>query len=125
MTRNGKVYLIGAGPGDPGLITVKGLKILQDAEVVIFYTLANSALLDECGQNTELISVTGLGKTPTRQQNINNLLISKAKSGKLVVRLKGGDPFVFGRGGEEAEALIINLQYGALDEYSNVFTYKF
>ena len=107
MTRNGKVYLIGAGPGDPGLITVKGLKTLLDAEVVIFDTLANSALLDECGQNTELISVTGLGKTPTRQQNINNLLISKAKSGKLVVRLKGGDPFVFGRGGEEAEALAL------------------
>ena len=107
MTRNGKVYLIGAGPADPGLITVKGLKTLQDAEVVIFDTLANSALLDECGQNTELISVTGLGKTPTRQQNINNLLISKAKSGKLVVRLKGGDPFVFGRGGEEAEALAL------------------
>ena len=107
MPIHGKVYLIGAGPGDPGLITVKGLRILQKADVVIFDSLANNALLEECNENAELISVTSLGKVPRRQENINNLLISKAESRRVVVRLKGGDPFVFGRGGEEAEALAL------------------
>ena len=88
MPIHGKVYLIGAGPGDPGLITVKGLRILQKADVVIFDSLANNALLEECNKNVELISVTSLGKVPRRQENINNLLISKEKSQKHFLKYK-------------------------------------
>ena len=112
MANAGKVYLIGAGPGDPGLMTVKGLTILKKAEVVIFDSLINNDLLEECDPKAELISVTSLGKIPHKQKNINDLLVSKSKSGKLVVRLKGGDPFIFGRGGEEAEALALeNIRF--------------
>lgn len=106
MTIKGKVYLIGAGPGDPGLITVKGLNILRRADVIIHDYLANPRLLAEAKKDCELIFV---GKRHDlhvlKQAEINQLLIEKAASGKVVVRLKGGDPFIFGRGGEEAEAL--------------------
>jgi uroporphyrin-III C-methyltransferase len=102
----GKVYLIGAGPGDPGLITVKGLEMLRRADSVIYDYLSNPALLQETKGGAELIYV---GKASHRhsmeQAEINQLLIALGQAGKLVVRLKGGDPFVFGRGGEEAEAL--------------------
>jgi uroporphyrin-III C-methyltransferase len=101
----GKVYLVGAGPGDPELITVKGLKALQQADVVIYDRLAPSALLSFARPAAELIDA---GKQPQQhrldQAHINALLIEKAQAGKIVVRLKGGDPFVFGRGGEEALA---------------------
>jgi uroporphyrin-III C-methyltransferase len=101
----GTVYLIGAGPGDPGLITVKGLDILRRADVVIYDRLAPPELLSETRTDAELIDA---GKQPTRhrreQSEINALLIDRAKQGLTVARLKGGDPFVFGRGGEEAIA---------------------
>lgn len=103
---NGKVYIVGGGPGDPGLITVKGLAALRRADVVLYDRLASSELLDEVPAHAERIDV---GKEPKRhrrsQDEINALLIEKARDGKTVVRLKGGDPFVFGRGGEECQAL--------------------
>ena|SRR3989304_4865384 len=102
----GRVILVGAGPGDPGLLTVKGKEYLQKADVVIFDRLGTRGILQYCNPNAELIYV---GKSPNKhtlpQEDINRLLIEKAQAGKLVIRLKGGDPFVFGRGGEEAEAL--------------------
>jgi uroporphyrinogen III methyltransferase/synthase len=103
---NGIVYLVGAGPGDPGLITVRGLACLQKAEVVVCDRLVNQRLLEHAPSGCEIIDV---GKTPQKhpipQREINALLIDRARAGKVVVRLKGGDPFLFGRGGEEAEAL--------------------
>ncbi|MGH7846965.1 MAG: uroporphyrinogen-III C-methyltransferase [Candidatus Binatia bacterium] len=100
------VYLIGAGPGDPGLMTVRGLQLLREADVVIYDRLVNPILLEEAPVNAALVFA---GKTSSYhslpQEQINELLISHARNGSQVVRLKGGDPFVFGRGGEEAEAL--------------------
>lgn len=102
----GIVYIVGGGPGDPGLITVKGLDCLRRANVVLYDRLAPQELLDEVLPHAELIDV---GKEPKRhhrsQAEINDLLIEQARKGKIVVRLKGGDPFVFGRGGEECQAL--------------------
>ncbi|WP_027356313.1 uroporphyrinogen-III C-methyltransferase [Desulfofundulus thermocisternus] len=102
----GTVYLVGAGPGDPGLITVKGLTCIQKADVIVYDRLASPKLLSHAAPGAELIFV---GKSPAghvmTQEEINRLLIDRARQGNLVVRLKGGDPFVFGRGGEEAEAL--------------------
>ncbi|MCJ7510325.1 MAG: uroporphyrinogen-III C-methyltransferase, partial [Dehalococcoidia bacterium] len=106
MANKGLVYLVGAGPGDPGLITVKGLACLQKADVVVYDRLVSPALLRQAPQGCELIDA---GKSPQGhalpQEAINALLVEKALAGKVVVRLKGGDPFLFGRGGEEAEAL--------------------
>lgn len=106
MMNKGKVFLVGAGPGDPNLITVKGLECIRTADVVIYDRLASPRLLSSARPDAELIYV---GKSPDRhtlkQEEINDLLVAKAMENKLVVRLKGGDPFVFGRGGEEAEAL--------------------
>ena len=103
---NGIVYIVGGGPGDPGLITVKGLNCLRRADVVLYDRLVAQELLTEVPFHAELIDV---GKEPRRhrrsQEEINGLLIEKARQGKIVVRLKGGDPFVFGRGGEECQAL--------------------
>lgn len=102
----GKVYIIGAGPGDAKLITVKGLEALQRADIVIYDRLANPALLAQRKAGAQLIYVGKLPDSHTmRQEEINQLLVNQAREGNLVARLKGGDPLVFGRGGEEAEAL--------------------
>lgn len=102
----GKVYLIGAGPGDPGLITVKGLACLRKADVVVYDYLANEHFLDSLKEEAERIYVGKKGGDHTfSQEQINSLIVSKAREGKVVARLKGGDPFIFGRGGEEAEEL--------------------
>jgi uroporphyrinogen III methyltransferase/synthase len=105
----GKVYLVGAGPGDPGLITVKGLKCLRKADVVVYDRLVDETILREAHKNAEKIYVGKAANHHTLDQEaINRLLVEKAREGKKVVRLKGGDPFVLGRGGEEAEALAAN-----------------
>ncbi|NPA40163.1 MAG: uroporphyrinogen-III C-methyltransferase [Thermodesulfobacteria bacterium] len=103
----GKVYLVGAGPGDPGLFTLKGKEALEKADVVIYDYLANPELLKFCKKDAELIYVGKKGGCHTlSQEGINELLKKEALEGKIVVRLKGGDPFLFGRGGEEVEALL-------------------
>ena len=108
----GAVYLVGAGPGDPGLITAKGLELLRSADVVVYDRLVDPALVAEAPPEAKRVSV---GKHPYRvgvgssdgvtQEEINALLVDRARCGQVVVRLKGGDPFVFGRGAEECEAL--------------------
>ncbi len=104
---SGKVYLVGAGPGDPGLFTLKGKLALEQADCVIYDILANDALLRFARPECERIFVGKLGVDPAiRQGEINKLLVSKAREGLMVVRLKCGDPFIFGRGGEEAEELV-------------------
>lgn len=106
MDKKGKVFLIGAGPGDPGLITVRGKELLAQADVVVYDRLVNPDLLNFTTEKTEKVFA---GKQPDHhtlsQNEINELMIQKASEGLDVVRLKGGDPFVFGRGGEEAQAL--------------------
>ena len=105
----GKVYLVGAGPGDPGLITVKGVEYLKKADVVVYDHLLDDQLLGLAPAEAEKIYVGKTGSEHSREQDeINRLLVSRAKEGKTVVRLKGGDPFVLGRGGEEAEVLARN-----------------
>jgi len=100
------VYLIGAGPGDPGLISVKGAECLKKADVVVYDYLSNPRLLSYCRPDAESIYVGKKGSQHTlEQEDINKLLVEKAAAGNIVARLKGGDPFVFGRGGEEALAL--------------------
>ncbi|RQW80914.1 MAG: uroporphyrinogen-III C-methyltransferase, partial [Methanothrix sp.] len=101
----GKVYLVGAGPGDPELMTIKAKRLLSEADVVLFDRLLDPKMLD--GVKAELIDVgKNAGRHKLSQDGINKLLIEKAKEGNVVVRLKGGDPYLFGRGGEEALALL-------------------
>ncbi len=103
----GKVYLVGAGPGDPGLITVKGRECIQAADVVIYDYLASPALLKYARPQAEIIYVGKKGGDHTLpQEEISALIAAKARQGLVVTRLKGGDPFIFGRGGEEAEILV-------------------
>ncbi|WP_257351617.1 uroporphyrinogen-III C-methyltransferase [Pseudalkalibacillus decolorationis] len=103
----GKVYLVGAGPGDSELITIKGLKCIQEADVIMYDRLVNHELLSYAKNGADLIYC---GKKPDchlmDQEIINQLLVMHSKRGKVVTRLKGGDPFVYGRGGEEAEMLV-------------------
>lgn len=106
----GKIFLVGAGPGDPGLITVRGKQLIDSADAVVYDALANSDLLPPGARTTgrpELYYVgkRGGAKNPVSQEEINELLVKLAREGKRVVRLKGGDPFVFGRGSEEAQAM--------------------
>ncbi len=104
---NGIVHLVGAGPGDPGLITLRGVECLKNADVVIYDYLANEQLLNHAPPTAELIYAGKIGGRHNQdQQEINELLVQKGLAGLRVVRLKGGDPFVFGRGGEECEALV-------------------
>lgn len=103
----GKVLLVGAGPNDPDLLTVKAYKAIQQAEVVVFDRLVGQDILNLIPEHCEQIYVgKRCGKPSLKQDEINHILIEQAKLGKQVVRLKGGDPFIFGRGGEEAFALI-------------------
>jgi len=105
-TVKGKVYLVGAGPGDPGLITIKGRRCIQRADVVIYDYLAAKEFLKYAREDAELLYVGKKGGDHTlSQEGINQLLVEKATAGNVVTRLKGGDPFIFGRGGEEAEVL--------------------
>lgn len=106
MNSKGKVFLIGAGPGDPGLMTLKGLELIKQADVLVYDQLGTAPFIKERKSGCELIDVgkyAGHHKVP--QHEINQILINKAREGNLVVRLKGGDPFVFGRGGEELQEL--------------------
>jgi uroporphyrinogen III methyltransferase/synthase len=104
--KQGKVYLVGAGPGDPGLMTVKGLDCLRRADVVIYDRLIDESILSEARPGAEKIYVGKADRLHILEQDsINQLLLEKAREGKVVVRLKGGDPFVLGRGGEEAGIL--------------------
>ena len=103
----GKVYLIGAGPGDPGLITVKGLECIEKADVIIYDYLASPMFLQHAKKNAEIIYVGKKGGDHTLSQDkISALIVEKANTGLTVARLKGGDPFIFGRGAEEVEELI-------------------
>jgi len=105
--KKGKVHLVGAGPGDPDLLTIKAQKILQTVDVVIFDYLVNPAILQNISNLAERVFI-GKPGSPGRlsQMAVNQLMINHASEGKSVARLKCGDPFIFGRGGEEAEALV-------------------
>ncbi|HVA76053.1 MAG TPA: uroporphyrinogen-III C-methyltransferase [Acidimicrobiales bacterium] len=100
------VYLVGAGPGDPGLLTVRGAELLSRADVVVHDRLADASLLDLAPTRARRIDVGKEPGGPAHQDEINQLIVAEGKAGRCVVRLKGGDPFVFGRGGEEALALM-------------------
>jgi uroporphyrin-III C-methyltransferase len=108
-TTCGKVSLVGAGPGDPELISIRGATAISTADVLVYDSLVHPDLLKLAPQNAVLIFVgKRCGKHSTVQEHIEGLIVTQATEGKYVVRLKGGDPFVFGRGGEEAEALAKN-----------------
>ena len=109
MPVKGKVYLIGAGPGDPGLVTVRARELLELADVIVYDNLANSKLLDWTKPDSEKIFVgKSAGRHSIPQDEIEEILVDRANKGKQVVRLKGGDPYVFGRGGEEIDELQID-----------------
>ena len=103
---NGKVYLVGAGPGDPELLTLKAVKALKKADVVLCDDLVSEEILAYARPNARIVPVGKRGGCKsTPQEFIERLMVSEARQGRIVVRLKGGDPFIFGRGGEECEAL--------------------
>lgn len=105
--RTGKVWLAGAGPGDAGLLTVKATELIERADVIVYDALISAELLSRIPRDTETIYVgKHAGKHPVPQEEINQILVREAEKGKNVLRLKGGDPFVFGRGGEELEMLV-------------------
>lgn len=107
MRAKGKVYIVGAGPGDPELITLKGMKVIREADTILYDRLIPKELLKKAKPDAEIIYVGKEGGKHTfTQDEINELLAKKALEGKVVVRLKGGDPYVFGRGEEECEYLI-------------------
>ncbi|MGB5265326.1 MAG: SAM-dependent methyltransferase, partial [Polyangiales bacterium] len=106
MTAPGTVYLVGAGPGDPELITRRGLRRLREADVVLYDALVHPDQLSEARPDAELVFVgKRAGRVSQRQAAINQKLAEAARGGKTIVRLKGGDPYLFGRGSEEAEFL--------------------
>lgn len=105
--QTGKVYLIGAGPGDPKLLTIKAAEALAVSDIIVYDYLVNPEVLVHARRNSELIYVgKRAGQPSISQDEINRILITNARAGRTVARLKGGDPFIFGRGGEEAEALV-------------------
>ncbi len=105
----GKVWLVGAGPSDPGLLTVKALKLIEEGDVIVYDNLVGQGVLSLVPSGKEVINVGKIaGNHPVPQDEINLILLNKALEGKKVIRLKGGDPFVFGRGGEELELLVDN-----------------
>lgn len=105
--KKGKVYLVGAGPGDAGLFTQKGMELVKKADVIVYDNLASTSILNEVREDAELIYAgKRADKHHLKQEETNQVLVEKALEGKMVVRLKGGDPYIFGRGGEEAEALL-------------------
>lgn len=107
MTQSGKVYLVGAGPGDPGLMTLKGKALLECADVVVYDALVSPQVLGMINPQAEQINAgKRRGMHSMLQEDTTQLLIEKAKQAAIVVRLKGGDPFIFGRGGEEMEELV-------------------
>src|SRR5687767_5831181 len=104
---DGKVFLIGAGPGDPGLLTIKAAQAISSSDIIVYDYLVNPEILVHARQGVELVYVgKRAGEESISQSEINHLLIQQARAGLIVGRLKGGDPFLFGRGGEEAEALV-------------------
>ncbi len=104
--KKGKVYIVGSGPGDPGLLTLKALKVIEQADVVLYDRLVSDDILALIPEHVERIYVgRDVGDDYAHQDTTNTLMLKYAKEGKMVVRLKGGDPFIFGRGGEEAEFL--------------------
>ena len=122
--QSGKVYLIGAGPGDTGLITMKGIEALKEADVVVYDHLASSSLLNETKDVAEWIDAGKFaGNHRMKQSEIEQLLIEKAMAGHVVARLKGGDPFIFGRGGEEALALTAaGIDYEVIPGVSSAYS---
>ncbi|PYK48237.1 MAG: uroporphyrinogen-III C-methyltransferase, partial [Verrucomicrobia bacterium] len=106
MSKSGTVYLVGAGPGDPGLVTLRAKECIENADAIVYDHLANPQMLSWARDDAEIVYAgKEAGESQLSQQGINALLIEKAREGKQVVRLKGGDPFVFGRGAEEAQAI--------------------
>ena len=122
--QSGKVYLVGAGPGDTGLITMKGIEALKEADVVVYDHLASPSLLNETKDAAEWIDAGKFaGNHRMKQSEIEQLLIEKAMAGHVVARLKGGDPFIFGRGGEEALALTAaGIDYEVIPGVSSVYS---
>ncbi len=104
--KKGRVYLIGAGPGDPGLLTLRGKQCIEEADIIIYDYLVSTEILGHASPGAKLIYAGKQGGNSSSQKKINELLIKEAKKGKIIARLKGGDPFIFGRGGEEAEELV-------------------
>src|SRR6058998_3867979 len=108
MSKNGRVYLVGAGPGDLGLVTLRAKECIENAEAIVYDHLANPQMLSWARDDAESVYAgKEAGGSQLSQRDINALLIGKAREGKIVVRLKGGDPFVFGRGAEEAQEIAI------------------
>ncbi len=106
---NSQVFLVGGGPGDPDLLTIKALRIMQTADVIVYDALITDEILSLCRQDAEYISVgKKAGNHTLPQEQINQLLVDLAKTGKVICRLKGGDPYIYGRGGEEAQLLAKN-----------------
>lgn len=106
---DGQVFLVGGGPGDPDLLTIKALQVMQLADVIVYDYLIADDILRLCRKDADMISVgKKAGEHTLPQEKINQLLVDLAKEGKVVCRLKGGDPYIFGRGGEEAQLLVEN-----------------